>query len=287
MPALRAAETDASSSVEGRGQRRFVHDAAARHVDQDGRRLHQRQFARADQIARAVVQRGVDRHHVGPSEQFVERLFGIGFLAHDARGRGIGDAASQRLGDAGDAAADVAQPDDAPFRAVKLVCGAPEVVLQGRSCICGLDVAVVIDRLSQQADGRADGGLRHGVGRVAHGIFHRNAQFGRGLEVDVVHAGRRHADQPQAGELSEGFAAENHLVGDHHVGFAAAVGDLFADRGPITRVVAQRADGPEVGVAERVFVQKYDVRLHILCVFVNCVRRRGLGSRMRIRSAAL
>jgi len=88
-------------------------------------------------------------------------------------------------------------------------------------------------------------------------------------------------------ELPEGFAAENHLVGDHHVGFAAAVGDLFADRGPITRVVAQRADGPEVGVAERVFVQKYDVRLHILCVFVNCVRRRGLGSRMRIRSAAL
>lgn len=87
--------------------------------------------------------------------------------------------------------------------------------------------------------------------------------------------------------LPEGFAAENHLVGDHHVGFAAAVGDLFADRGPITRVVAQRADGPEVGVAERVFVQKYDVRLHILCVFVNCVRRRGLGSRMRIRSAAL
>lgn len=71
-----------------------------------------------------------------------------------------------------------------------------------------------------------------------------------GLEVDVVHAGRRHADQPQAGKLPEGFAAENHLVGDHHVGFAAAVGDLFAGRGPITRVVAQRADGPEVGVAE-------------------------------------
>lgn len=113
----------------------------------------------------------------------------------------------------------------------------------------------------------ADGGLRHGVGRVAHGVLHRDALFGRGVEVDVVHARCRHADQPQAGKPAEGFAAENHLVGDHRVGFAAAADDLLAGRGPVTRVIAQRADGPEVGASEAVLVQKYDVRLHILCVF--------------------
>ena len=148
---------------------------------------------------------------------------------------------------------------------MELVGRAAEMVLQGRPGVGGLDIAVVVDHLPQQPDSRADGGLGHGVGRVSHGVLHGDALFRRRVEVDVVHTRRRHADQPQAGKLSEGLAAENHLVGNHHVGFAAAADDLFAGGRFVTRVVAQRTDGVEIGTSEAVFVQKYDVRLHILC----------------------
>ena len=240
--------------VEGCGQRRFVDDSAAGDVDEYGRGFHQGQFPRTDQSARAVRQRGVDRHHVGPGQQFVERQGGVGLLAHDARYGGVGDLASQRFGDFGDIAPDVAQSDDAPFRSVELVGSTAEMVLQGRSGVCGFDVVVVIDHLPQQSDGRADGGFRHGVGRVTHGVLYGNALVGGRVEVDVVHARRRHADQPQAGKLLQRLAAENHFVGNHHVGFAAAFHGLFAGRRLIARVIAQRTDGRQVGASERVFV---------------------------------
>ena len=159
------------------------------------------------------------------------------------------------------------------------------MVLQGRSGVGGFDIIVVIDHLPQQPDGRADGGFCHGMGRITHGVLHRDALFFRRVEVDVVHARRRRADQPQTGELPKGLAAEDHLVGNHYVGFAAAVDDLIAGGRFVTRVAAQRTDGPEVGASEAVFVQKYDVRLHILvfCKFPLAARP---GFRTRIRSAA-
>ena len=125
------------------------HDAAARHVDQDGRRLHQRQFARADQIARAVVQRGVDRDDVGTAQQFGERKRGVRLFAHDARRRGVAYFAAECRRQPRHLAADGAESDDAPFRAVELVGGQCEMeLLSGGGVGAALDVTVVIDDLS-------------------------------------------------------------------------------------------------------------------------------------------
>ena len=135
------------------------------------------------------------------------------------------------------------------------------------SGVFALHVAVVIDRLAQQGDRRADRGFGHRVGRVPHGVAHGDAPFGGGLEVDVVHARRRHADQPQAGQPFERIAAHGHLVRDRHLRVAAAFGCLLAARGRVTRVVAQRADRREVGAAEAVFVEKYDFRFHLPCFY--------------------
>jgi hypothetical protein len=47
---------------EGRGERRFVDDRAARGVDEERRALHAAQLFDADQMARLLPQRHVQRH---------------------------------------------------------------------------------------------------------------------------------------------------------------------------------------------------------------------------------
>ena len=55
------------------GNRRLVRDRAARHIDEDGVRLHPRKLPRADQPACAVAQRRVQGNNVGLFKQLVER----------------------------------------------------------------------------------------------------------------------------------------------------------------------------------------------------------------------
>ena len=135
-------------------------------------------------------------------------------------------------------------------------------LLSGGGVGAALDVTVVIDDVAAQCDGRSEGGFGHGVRRVACGVLYLDPQLGRGFEVDVVGAGGGHADQPQPGQGPKRFAAQDHLVGDYHVGFAAAVGKLFGRRAGVTLVFAQGLEPAEVGASECVLVQKYDVRFH-------------------------
>ena len=55
-----------------RSQGRFVHDPAARRVDQDCVALHQRKAVAADQPARGVGERQVQRHDVAAPQELVE-----------------------------------------------------------------------------------------------------------------------------------------------------------------------------------------------------------------------
>ena len=149
--------------------------------------------------------------------------------------------------------------------------------LARRSGVGALRVAVVVADLPAQRDGRTDGGLRHRVGRVARGVPHGDTQLGRGREVDVVRAGRRHADQPQAGQPLQRRAVEYDLVGDDDVRLAAAVQNLCGVGRLVTSVGAQCPDGGEVGAAEAVLVQKNDVRSHgvlfFVCFSIRCPAR--------------
>src|SRR5262245_66647828 len=90
---------------------------AARGSDEIGVRLHQRELPRAYHAARAFVERAVDRHEVGAPQQLVER-----HLDRTARGdrllvetRIAGDDlhAEEAPAELGDAAADIADADDA------------------------------------------------------------------------------------------------------------------------------------------------------------------------------
>ena len=53
-------------------QRRLVDDAAARAVDEVGGRLHHGELARADQVARVVLQRRVHGDEVGTRQRGAE-----------------------------------------------------------------------------------------------------------------------------------------------------------------------------------------------------------------------
>src|SRR5262245_40592451 len=115
------------------GERAFVMDRAARGGDEIGVRLHQREFLLADHAARAVIERAVDRHEVGPSQQLLERDLG-GTARLDRRIVEIGVAGDhlhgeQPAAELGHAAADIAEADNADGAAVHVVAGeSPAVV---------------------------------------------------------------------------------------------------------------------------------------------------------------
>ena len=104
-------------ALEGRGERAAVDDRAARGVDQDRGRFHQRQRASVDEVTRLGGRRAVDGHVVGLRQQLLERhqahaveigarLRDIGVAGEDARGAETADAHREGT-------ADVAETDDA------------------------------------------------------------------------------------------------------------------------------------------------------------------------------
>ena len=167
---------------------------------------------------------------------------------------------------------DGAEPHDTPLRAVELVRGFGEVeLLPGGRVSAALDIAVVVDDVPPQGDGRPEGGFGYGVRRVARGVPDGDAQLSRGVEVDVVHARGGYADQAQPGECGERLAAHHDFVGDDDFGIAAAIRDLVRRGRAVTRVPAQLVQAGQVGTPEGVLVQKYDVRFHWrMCLWFCC-----------------
>ena len=100
-------------------QRRLVHQCAPRGIDQDGARLEAGEAVGVEKAARVVAEREMERDDVGAREQRVE----IDQRHRRVRGRRAvpGDHLhADAAADAGDLAADAAEPDDAERLAEKL-----------------------------------------------------------------------------------------------------------------------------------------------------------------------
>src|SRR4029079_2044310 len=89
-------------------------DRTARDIDEEGARLHELQFARADHAARLRRQRAGEDNNVARSQKILARYGG-----YTARKAGIPPRMSEDTnpetlgGDRGDGAADIAHADDA------------------------------------------------------------------------------------------------------------------------------------------------------------------------------
>ena len=169
-------------------QRGLVVDEAARGGDEIGVRLHQREFARADHAAAFPGQRATDRDVIRAAQQFVE----FDLLAAPRRhflGREIGIVgqhlhAEQALAELGDAAADIAEPDDADGLALRL----------------GADQRIAVDvRARAAARGRPRGfvstasaacraRVRPPNGVAAGLIDDQHARRGAGIDIDGIEA---------------------------------------------------------------------------------------------------
>ena len=142
-------------------ERLAVDDRAARGVDQDRGRLHQREGLGADQVAGARGQRQVDRDEVRAAQQVLEVVL-VARLGREHLHAEAGGAARDRL-------ADAAEADDPERRAGDV--GAEEA-----AGIPGVPLAAVRERRRlgdparrrhQQREGEVGGGLGQCVGRVA------------------------------------------------------------------------------------------------------------------------
>ena len=169
-------------------ERLVVDDRAARRVDQDRGRLHQRERVGVDQVAGAGVSGSGSRR--SPSG------------AAGARGRCRRPSAAARHlhpeagGAPGDRLADPPEADDPERRAVDV--GAEDS--WPGSHVCQSPLRANGDRLGeparrrhQQREGEVGGGVGQRVGRVAD----RDAARGGGVDVDVVVADRVVGDRPQ------------------------------------------------------------------------------------------
>ena len=180
---------------DGGGERRVVHQLAARGVDQHRRRLHQPQPLGIDQVAGLVGERDVQRHHIGRPEQVVEREepdlevgrpLGeeIGIVRHDVHAEG-----ARQLRDV---PADPAESHDADGLAPQLGSLEPFAVPfalphRGR----GLGDAPY---QGEQQPHRVLPGA-HRVG--ARSVHHRDTAPRRGVHVDRVHARAGPCDDAQ------------------------------------------------------------------------------------------
>ena len=181
------------------GQRLLVDDPAPGHVEQQGRRLHRRELALADEPAGLPVERHVDRDDVGSAQELVEldqfdpvesRLLG-GHERVLAQDRHL-----HRPRPVGDGLADLAQADDAERPPAQLHAGQPAAgrlpVAGAHRRVPGRDPPGEPVQERQRVLGRGD--------RVAgRRVDDDDPGPGRGVEVDVVDAHAGPPDDERAG----------------------------------------------------------------------------------------
>ena len=201
-----------AACLEGLGQRRIVHDAAACDVDEGGGGLHQRQLGPADGV---VVLRGVGQHQhqvVGLLQQF-----GLADQGGPAGGLGGGiEAAAVVINDAhakavvapaGNALADAAHAQDAQRAAMHLGAGkhvhAPAVPEPGAQKALALGHAAGGGQ--QQGKAEVGGGFGQHVGGV--GAQHAVCGEGRHIEIVEAHGHVGHDGQLRAGRQQLGADA--------------------------------------------------------------------------------
>jgi len=102
--------------------------------------------------------------------------------------------------------------------------------------------------------------LHHRNGAVVADVAHRDAEFARGFEVDVVGAGGRETDEPQSRDRAHACARDLQLVGEDELASGDALVDLGVGGSRVQRDAGQdplQHAGVEVVVADRAEIQKY------------------------------
>ena len=232
-------------------QRLLGHDGAAGHVDQDGVRLHQGQFSRADQPAGAGGQRQRDDQHVRRGQHLVQvgqragpvhRLGGPAGAVHRV------DTRAERAHQPRGGLADPAEAEDGAHRPVQRAgLGRPVELAAGQRRVLDLQALGQAERHRHDMLGDRRG-VRADV--AGHGDAGRD-----GGEVNAVQPGRQQLDEAQLGRAVQAagrqLAAE--LPADQRAGLAQHFVLLFlaepaeeADRGAVAEHVG--VDGGEFAV---------------------------------------
>src|SRR5262249_22753933 len=183
-------------------------DEAARGGDEIGVRLHQRELVRADHAARPFVERAVDRHEVRAPQQLVER-----HLDRAARGdrllveiRIAGDDlhAEETTAELGDAAAAIAEADEADVAPLDIIAHEAAAVVHGAASqgVFGLN-----DLLGEHQH-HGEHVRRHRLGIAAGLVDDEHAGVGAVLDVDGIEAGAVGGDDEQVRHAVEQLALD-------------------------------------------------------------------------------
>ena len=222
--------------LERRDHRPRVHEPAARRVDQQRPRLHERQRRVRDDVPRLVRQRAVQRHHVAAPQQLLERHVLAERLERGARERVVRhQLAPEALHDPRERNPDAPRADQ-PHRLAgqraaqqpveREVALAHAVVRAVRAPIQSLDQRHRV--------------LGYGLGRVRRHVGHGEPQVLRRHQVDVVVARAAEEDRadPRGAERLED-GRRQHVVDEdahgvrvaHEVGGLGREGDIVEGEG--------------------------------------------------------
>ena len=236
------------------GNCRLVGDCAARHVDEDRIRLHPRKLPRADQTARAVIQRCVQGNNIGFFKQFVER--------HAAKCIGrcalVGKhTAAERLGNARHLCADRARADNAPGLAAQLVIDGRELVGNAALLVfAARDGGGVCAELFRERQRHQHRELRDAVRRIALDVADRHARRAAGGDVHIVIAGGKNADQFQMLCRGKVVRVDFNFVDEQNVGVCHARAHFVRRAAFVAHHLAETVEHAEIQpFAERGGVQ--------------------------------
>ena len=213
------------------GERVDVDQRAPCGVHENRIRLHEGEFARADQALRGGSERAVQRDDVGAGQQFVEvDAPGFAFTAR-AVCHQCGHA-ERALAGLRDGAAEHAPADDAQRPARQQPDGVVEhgeVRAAAPAAVHG-DPGVVTEAVGQvQYDTQHV--LRDRWRAVVADVAHRDAVLARGFDVDVVGAGGGQRDESQLRRCGDDLAGDPQLVQQHDGAPGDVLGDVALGRG--------------------------------------------------------
>src|SRR6266511_4212183 len=175
-------------------QGRLVDDPAARHVDQDGSRLHQAQLPRADQAAGAAAEGQGDHQHVRRGEhsvEVVERPHEIDRLVGPAAGVDRVDAGPERSHQPAGGLADTAEAEDPADR--------PAYPSTGGGLIpdAGGELGMALRQPLEQRQRHRQGVLGHGF-RIGSDVAGDDRLWRQLVEGELVRARGEELHEPGA-----------------------------------------------------------------------------------------
>ena len=196
------------------GQRVDVVDAAARHVDQDDAVFHGGVLVGAEHADGLVGLRQMHRDEIGQGKELLHVVVERHAQLLGALGAAVRIVADQvhaeGAGALGHQAADAAKAEDGQRLLIQLA--AAELAARPLARVhAGVGLGGVARACQHQAHGLLGGGDDVGGGGVAHD----DAGLGGGLDVDVVHAHARAADDAQLRSRGDDLARDVR-GGAHH-----------------------------------------------------------------------